>query len=46
MNETTSTDPVSWRRVVAVALPPCCQQRERRKRKGKDRGESRKNKGK
>ena len=34
-NEATSTDPVSWQRVAAVALPPCSQQRERKKREGK-----------
>ena len=46
-NEATSTDPVSWKRVTAVALPPCSQQRERKKREGKkERGERKKNKGK
>ena len=34
-NEAPSTDPVSWKRVTAVALPPCSQQRERKKREGK-----------
>ena len=36
-NETTSTDPVSWKRVIAEALPPCCQQRERKEKGRKER---------
>ena len=45
-NETTSTDPVSWKRVVAVALPSCCQQRERKEKGRKERkgGKERKTK--